>query len=62
MSGVEATKRILIHNPHIKVIGLSMHTDKYAAKAMQYAGAVAYLTKSGPSEQLITAVRQCMAN
>jgi PAS domain S-box-containing protein len=57
MSGVEATKRILAAYPDIKVIGLSMHTDKYAAKAMQYAGAVAYLTKSGPAEDLITAVR-----
>lgn len=60
MSGVEATKRIMAAHPDIKVIGLSVHTDKYAAKAMQYAGAVAYLTKSEPAENLITAVRACI--
>ena len=28
MSGVKATQQILSHDPHIKVIGLSIHTDK----------------------------------
>jgi DNA-binding NarL/FixJ family response regulator len=57
MSGVEATKRILTSNPNIKVIGLSMHTSNDVATAMRDAGAVAYLTKGGPSEDLIAALR-----
>lgn len=59
MSGVEATRRILAANPSIKVIGLSMHTDKEIAGAMRDAGAAAYLTKGGPPEDLIAAVRAC---
>jgi two-component system CheB/CheR fusion protein len=57
MNGVEATKRILAENPNIKVIGLSMHTDTDMATALRDAGAVAYLTKGGPSEDLIAAIR-----
>ena len=57
MNGVEATKRILAASPNIKVIGLSMHTDNDVATALRDAGAVAYLTKGGPSEDLIAAIR-----
>jgi len=57
MSGVEATKRILAKHPNVKVIGLSMHVDKDLAKAMRDAGAAAYLTKGGPSEDLLAAIR-----
>jgi PAS domain S-box-containing protein len=59
MSGMEASRRILARHPHIKIIGLSMHTDKGVGDAMRKAGACAYLTKSGPSEDLIAAVRAC---
>ena len=57
MSGVEATRRILAGSPGIKVIGLSMYTDNDVAIALRDAGAVAYLTKGGPSEDLIAAIR-----
>jgi PAS domain S-box-containing protein len=56
MDGVEATRRILARHPGIKVIGLSMHDDTHIRKSMLNAGAVAYFTKSGPSEDLICAV------
>jgi PAS domain S-box-containing protein len=58
MNGVEATRRILAGNPKIKVIGLSMHTDNDVATALRDAGAVACLTKGGPSEDLIAAIRK----
>ncbi len=57
MNGVEVTKRILAANPSIKIIGLSMHTDNDVATALRDAGAVAFLTKGGPSEDLIAAIR-----
>lgn len=57
MSGVEATEKILSDKPHIRVIGLSMHTDEDVARTMRAVGAEAYLTKDGPSEDLIAAVR-----
>jgi PAS domain S-box-containing protein len=57
MSGVEATRRILAKRPVIKVIGLSMHTDNDLANAMRDAGAITYLSKGGPVEDLIAAIR-----
>lgn len=59
MDGVETTRRILAEDPEIKVIGLSMHIDQAVANAMLDAGATAYLTKGGPSEDLIEAIRAC---
>jgi PAS domain S-box-containing protein len=59
MDGVAATRRILARDPDIKVIGLSMHIDKSVANAMRDAGAVAYVTKGGPSQNLIEAIRTC---
>ena len=57
ISGMEATKQILSKNPHIKIIGLSMHRDSGIDEAMRQAGAVAYLTKSAPSEDLLKTLR-----
>ena len=57
MNGVEATRIIMRKIPDIKVIGLSMHLDKDLATAMRKAGATAYLTKGGPAEGLIQAIR-----
>lgn len=61
MSGIEATRRIVANNPETKVIGLSMHDDRNVVKAMRDAGAAAYLTKMGPSDDLIAAVRACVS-
>jgi PAS domain S-box-containing protein len=57
MDGVEATERILRERPHIRVIGLSMHEKKDLSEAMLRAGAARYLTKGGPSSELIEAIR-----
>ena len=57
MDGVEATRRIHTLQPGVKIIGLSMHTGKDVAVAMREAGAVAYMTKGGPSEDLLAAIR-----
>ncbi len=58
-SGVDATREILSGGSRAKIIGLSMHADGGVARAMREAGATAYLTKDGPSEDLIAAVRAC---
>ena len=42
-----------------KLIGLSMFQEGEQARAMREAGAVTYLTKSGPSEAVIAAIRAC---
>ncbi|MBN1837752.1 MAG: response regulator, partial [Spirochaetales bacterium] len=57
MSGIEATRRIHRDHPEIRVIGLSVHDEKETRRAMLEAGAVEYLTKDGPAELLLTAIR-----
>ncbi len=57
MNGIEATRRILAAHPGTRVIGLSMYDDPDFARSMCDAGAEAYLTKGGPSDDLIAAIR-----
>ena len=57
LDGLEATRRLKTEFREIKVIGLSMHSESDMAESMREAGAVAYLTKGGPAEYLIEAIR-----
>lgn len=57
MDGVEATRRIKSELPDVEVIGLSMYEEPDRAAAMIGAGASAYLTKSGNSEDLLCTIR-----
>lgn len=57
LDGIEATRLILAELPGIRVIGLSMHEEQDIANRMREAGAVAYLTKGGPSHRVISAIR-----
>ncbi len=57
MDGIQATKVIHAEFPGVQVIGLSMFEEGERAEAMRSAGAVNYLTKSGPSEALLAAIR-----
>ena len=60
MDGIEATR--IIHNelPEVRIIGLSMFQEGERQAAMREAGAVDYLTKTGPSQALIDAIRACV--
>lgn len=57
MNGIEATRRIVQELRNVRVIGLSMHRQEDMAASMRAAGAVAYLAKDGPSDQLIATIR-----
>ena len=57
MNGPEATRIIHSEMPDIQVIGLSMFEEEEKAEIMRRAGAVRYLTKTGPSNLLIAAIR-----
>lgn len=59
ISGVEATRRIRAEWPDIAIIGLSMHGDSDMARPMHDAGARKYLSKSGDTESLLRAIRDC---
>jgi len=56
-NGAEATRRILEDNPEIRVIALSMHTDRQYVSRMLQAGASGYVLKEGAFEELAEAVR-----
>ena len=57
MDGVEATRRIHLERPDIRIIGLSMHDADDQAAAMIEAGAEAYFNKSGSTHTLLSAIR-----
>jgi CheY-like chemotaxis protein len=60
MDGIEATRRIQEAAPGIRIIGLSMHEDEDMAARMKAAGAMDYVTKSAPSEEILSAIlRAC---
>lgn len=59
MNGIEATVRIVSEMPAVRVVGLSMHHEMELATAMVDAGATAYLSKSGPMDALLAAIREC---
>lgn len=58
MNGMEATRLIKKEMPDICIIALSINDDAGTANAMLNAGASAYFPKSGPSEKLISMIRQ----
>ncbi|MFW5826064.1 MAG: response regulator [bacterium] len=56
MDGIEATREIKRRHPEIRVIALSMFDDPETSRKMIDAGAERYLSKAGPSEDLISAI------
>jgi two-component system response regulator NreC len=62
LNGIEATQQINSKKTDIKVIALSMHSDKrYVAKMLQ-AGVKGYLLKDCAFDELIYGIRKVMSN
>ncbi len=61
MNGVEATRRIKIGFPQMKVLALSMHSDRRFAMEMLKAGASGYLLKDSAFEELVHAIRSVVS-
>ncbi len=57
MNGCEATRIISRELPGARVVALSMHVEDEIGAAMLRAGADAYLTKGGPTDALLAAIR-----
>jgi len=57
LNGIEATSHIVEANPGVKVIALSMHSDKQFVSRMFKAGAVGYLLKDCAVDELAKAIR-----
>ena len=62
MNGIEATRQILTDLPDVKVIALSMHSDRHFVSEMLKAGATAYLLKQCAVDELITAIMTVLKN
>lgn len=60
LNGIEATRRIVSEKPGVKVIGLSMHSNRRFVLEMLTAGASAYLLKDCVFDELVHAIRIVM--
>ncbi len=56
LNGLEATRQIIAQCPEVKIIALSINTDKRYVKGMLKAGASGYLTKGCSFEELTNAI------
>ena len=61
MNGIEATRQIMDETPGVRVIALSMHTDRRYILGMLEAGACGYLLKDSAFEELAKAIRHVAA-
>jgi DNA-binding NarL/FixJ family response regulator len=62
LNGIEATMQILTEFPQIKIIALSMYSDRRFVTNMLKAGAGGYLLKDCAFEELTQAIRLAMTN
>lgn len=57
LNGMEATRQILSKNSNIKIIALSVHTEKQYVMGMLDAGISGYMLKSCAFRELLTAIK-----
>lgn len=56
LNGMEATRQIVAEDANVRVVALSMHSDKRFVEGMLSAGAVGYVLKDEAFETLATAI------
>lgn len=61
LNGIVATRQIVSENPKVKVIGLSMHSERRFVLEMLKGGASGYLLKDNAFQELVQAVRAVMS-
>jgi len=57
IGGLEATRKMVRHNPDIKVIALTIYGDEPYPSRLLQAGAVGYITKGCDADEMIRAIR-----
>lgn len=57
IGGLEATRKIVRHNPDIKVLALTIYGDEPYPSRLLQAGAVGYITKGCATDEMIRAIR-----
>jgi DNA-binding NarL/FixJ family response regulator len=62
LNGIEATRQINAARPNIKIMALSMHSDKQFVIEMLRAGASGYILKDCAFDELVQAINAVMNN
>lgn len=62
LNGIEATRQIVAEKPDVKVIALSMHSDRRYISAMFKAGASGFLQKHCAFEEMMSAIHAVNKN
>lgn len=57
IGGLEATRKMVRHNPDIKVLALTIYGDEPYPSRLLQAGAVGYMTKGCAADEMIRAIR-----
>jgi len=57
LNGIDATRQLIAEMPDVRVVALSMHSDRRYVSEMLAAGASGYLLKDSAFDELATAVR-----
>ncbi|GGD36300.1 response regulator transcription factor [Aureimonas glaciei] len=57
-SGLDVLRRLRADDPQARVVVFSMYSDLVYATSAQRAGALGYVSKSAPSEELLVAIRR----
>lgn len=57
-SGLDVLRRLRADDPQARVVVFSMYSDLVYATSAQRAGALGYVSKSAPSEELLVAIRK----
>jgi len=61
IGGIEATRKIKRQHPETQVIAVTIHTDAPFPEQLHDAGALGYLTKGCPADELFEAIRTVAA-
>jgi len=61
LDGIKATRIIRSDSPKTQIIGLSMCAREEEGEEMRKAGAIDYLSKNGPTDAILAAIRRAAA-
>jgi two-component system response regulator NreC len=62
LNGIDATREIIAENPYVKVIALSMHSDRHFVAGMFGARASGFVLKDCAFEELLRAIHTVVLN
>ena len=62
LNGIDATRQVLAVSPKVRVVALSMHSDKRFVVGMLKSGARGYLLKESAFKELISAIEAVLAD